>query len=152
MQVSLTIPLRRLVQQTRLVRKTLVDLLDDAGERGVDVRGGLDGLDGADGVWVGQYVSEPHCRCTRGGSCSVAVGHHGTARASQVVQGGLVMVRQSSPFPDVRRPMFPTNQEVSQPDMSQNTLRHAVFPPVYCTSIRPSRNATRTQMADSTQS
>lgn len=44
--------LGRLVQERRLVAERLVDLDNLARQRGVDVRRGLDRLDGADGLWL----------------------------------------------------------------------------------------------------
>jgi len=49
--MSLTICLWLLVEKVGLVVQSLVDLLYDTCARGVDVRRGLDGLDGSDSVW-----------------------------------------------------------------------------------------------------
>lgn len=49
--MRLTLALWVLVQQARLILELLVDLLDDTGDWGVNVRSGLDGLDGPNGLY-----------------------------------------------------------------------------------------------------
>jgi hypothetical protein len=49
----------RLVEEAGGVTEDLVDLLDDARDRSVDVRSGLDRLDGANRLWNTSQLTIP---------------------------------------------------------------------------------------------